>query len=169
MQVGNKETSFLYAGHSTFWMVSKWNILYISKIPIGNKILKESFPLRNSGLPFNPAMEIFCRGTILPHVFLCFLYRQLACSKLFFWVICLLSFGRYHATFTYIPTFDIKIHFNSSPTYSKFLIWNSYSDTYKSALAHANDQVRPSSSVYIYLSNSLHQNHAFILWASIYI
>lgn len=68
-----KETSFLYAGYFTFWMVSKWTGQYISKVSSGNKILEESFPLGNSGLPFSPAMEIFCRN-LLFHMFLGFFY-----------------------------------------------------------------------------------------------
>lgn len=145
-------------------MVSEWNTLSISKIWIRSKIPKHSFPLGKSGLPCNPAMEFFCRETILPYVFfnVSFTDNWLGVNYFF-------PSHTFHATFTYVPIFYIKIHLNRGPTFSKFLIWISYSDTYKSVLAHTNNQIHyyPSSSVYICLSNSLHQNHAFILWACI--
>lgn len=95
---------------------SEWcqnETLWSSKISSGNKILKWSFPLYTQAYLFNAAVEIFCRESSVPHPFFNLSFRQLACSKYFFLSLSLLSFGRYHATFTYIPTLYIKTHFTS--------------------------------------------------------
>lgn len=95
---------------------SEWcqnETLWSSKIPIGNKILKESFPLYTQAYLFNEAVEIFCSQSSVPHAFFNLSFRQLAWRKYFFLSLFLLSFGRYHATFTYISTLYIKIHFTS--------------------------------------------------------